>query len=144
MGYDHISVHNEIDVEFVGGRRRGLQTNYFSRWKDPNANSGSGHEVFHELDFDTTQNFNLYTFRWNKRGIDWYVNGKHIRKVRANHGVPNPMVSPLRIVANVWAVDASRTNSWAGPLDRRVYRTTADYKWIKFQAGEYCQIPRGC
>lgn len=56
------SEQNEIDVEFVGKSHNMVQTNFFSRLYDPDANSGSGNEQQHDLGFDATQTWAAYSF----------------------------------------------------------------------------------
>lgn len=140
------SEQNEIDVEFVGKSHNMVQTNFFSRLYDPDANSGSGNEQQHDLGFDATQTWAAYSFRWRKNRIDWWVNDRLLRTQEVYEGgpaVPNPEEVRLRILANIWAVDKS-AEEWAGPLDTSFYETSARYLWIRYEPGENCNILNNC
>lgn len=79
-----------------------MQTNFFSRVKDPKANSGSGNEEFHSLGFNAAKSFHMYGFKWTNSKIEWYVDGKKIRTVfKKQADLPSPDYSPMRVVANV-------------------------------------------
>lgn len=135
---------NEIDVEFVGKDTTRVQTNYFSRIKDPHANSGSGVERWHDLGFDAAANFHAYGYRWTHDAIEWYADGKLIRTARASESrIPSPDYSPMRIVANTWPVNR-QAEEWAGPLDTSVYQTSAKYRWMKFTKGHNCHVESHC
>jgi endo-1,3-1,4-beta-glycanase ExoK len=139
--FDSNPLHNEIDIEFIGKDTRGFQSNYFSRYFNPNANSGSGNELWHTLDFDASQRFHMYSFKWTAKGIQWFVDGRHVRSALADQTrIPSPGYSPMRIVTNIWAVN-KQAEEWAGPLDKTVYSTSSAIKWISHEAGDGCNIP---
>jgi hypothetical protein len=52
--------------------------------------------------------------------------------------------STMRIKANVWAVDASKTNGWAGQLPQSPIQTDAKYDWISYEQGANCQVKTHC
>lgn len=137
-------LHNEIDVEFVGKNTRGFQSNYFSRYHDKNANSGSGNEQWHDLDFDTAAGFHKYSFKWTPKGIVWWVDGHQVRSVGVGDGVPSPNYSPARVVGNIWPVN-EQAEEWAGSVDPAMTYSNAKYKWIQYEAGESCgPSPKRC
>lgn len=79
-----------------------MQTNFFSRFKDPKANSGSGNEDLHSLGFNAAESYHMYGFKWIDGKIEWFVDGKKIRTVFAGQSdLPSPGYSPVRVVANV-------------------------------------------
>lgn len=144
--HDSNPLHNEIDIEFIGKDSRGLQSNYFSRYFDPSANSASGNEQWHKLDFDASSSFHMYTFKWTSSAIEWFVDGKKIRTAWGSKTrIPSPDYSPMRVVANVWPVN-KQAEEWAGPLDKSVYSTSAEYKWMTYAEGGKCGSPtdRSC
>jgi beta-glucanase (GH16 family) len=123
-----------------------VQTNFFSRTYDPNANSGSGNEQKHELEFSTTDTFASYSFRWRKGRLDWWVNDRLLRTATACEGgprIPDPEQVSLKIHANIWAVN-KQAEEWAGPLDPSFYETAAKYLWIWYEPGENCNIKSDC
>lgn len=141
---DGVKEMNEIDIEFVGKDTTRVQTNFFRRIKDANANSGSGHEQMIDLGFDASEDFHSYAFRWTAEGATWYVDGREVRTVSSREKLfPDPSYSTLRIRANIWAVN-KQAEEWAGPLDQEFEATSASYKWIKFVEGTECQVESSC
>ena len=69
--------HNEIDIEFLGYDTRSFQANY---WTNDDAYAG-GHEAMVYLDFDASQAFHRYAFKWHSGGIEWYVDGARVYAV---------------------------------------------------------------
>lgn len=135
--HDPNPLHNEIDVEFIGKNTWGFQSNFFSRYFDKNANSGSGNEGWHDLDFDTAAGFHKYSFKWTTSGIVWWVDGVQVRNVWGGNGVPSPNYSPMRVVGNIWPVN-EQAQEWAGPLSPSMTYSNAKYKWIVHEAGDHC------
>jgi endo-1,3-1,4-beta-glycanase ExoK len=141
--FDRQPLHNEIDVEFVGVDTTRVQTNYFSRYFNPAANSGSGVERWHDLGFDAAQGYHVYGFKWTSGAIEWFADGNSIRTAAASETrIPSPDYSPMRICANIWPVN-QQAEEWAGPLDTTVYSTKASYKWMRYDAGADCSVATG-
>lgn len=137
---------NEIDIEFIGKERNKVQTNFFSRLYDPNANSGSGNEQMHDVGYDVHQNYGAYSIRWREDRIDWWVNGYNVRTefvTTDGPKLPLPHELGLKISANVWAVN-KQAEEWAGPLDTSFYETQSRYAWIHHDPGENCDIKTNC
>ena len=130
-------MHNEIDVEIIGKDTWGFQSNFFSRHYDKSANSGSGNEGWHPLDFDTAAGFHSYTFKWTPYGITWWVDGNQVRNVWGGEGVPSPNYSPMRVMGNIWPVN-EQAEEWAGPLNHEMTYSNAKYKWVVHEAGSHC------
>lgn len=143
-GRERNEVHNEIDIEFVGKDTRKFQSNFFSRVKDPHANSGSGAEQMHSLPFDAADSFHAYGIKWTNGYIQWYVDGQIVRHVSAAEAhIPSPQYSTMRILANIWPVN-DQAQEWAGPLDHDVYETQAKYTSMSFSSGESCHVRAWC
>lgn len=135
---------NEIDIEFVGKDTTRVQTNFFRRIKDPNANSGSGREQMIDLGFDASKEFHAYAFRWTTEGARWYVDGREVRAIYSrDEPFPDPRYSTLRMRANIWAVN-KQAEEWAGPLDHGFDLTSAAYRWMKFVEGSECKVETSC
>lgn len=109
------------------------------------ADSASGNEQWHDLGFDAAQSFNSYSMKWSGWGIEWFVNERLVRTALRNESqdMPDPFYSPMRVVANIWPVD-SKTIQWAGQVSDNFMFTKAEYAWIRFEAGETCQILSDC
>lgn len=138
------NAHNEIDVEFVGEDTKRLQTNWFNRPHGSTSNSSSGHEVWHDLDFDAAAAFHAYGFKWTPAGITWYVDGTPIRHVDSDHErLPQPSYSRLRIAGNLWPVNKA-LESWAGKVDAGLNYASSEYRWIEFERGNGCSVRPAC
>lgn len=140
------SQFNEIDIEFIGKERNKMQTNFFNRLYDPEANSGSGNEQLHDVGFDVHLNYAAYSFRWRRGKIEWWVNDQLVRTQVDAWGaptLPNPDDMNLQILANVWSVN-KQAEEWAGPLDPNFYETDARFLWIHHEPGENCNVKTRC
>lgn len=119
-----------------------MQSNFFNRWKDRSANSGSGNEVMHDLGFNAFERYAAYEFKWTYSHCAWYVNGRPIRIEWAHEkNLPSPDYSTMRIAANIWPVN-KQAEEWAGPLPVSLQQTQAKFSYISFEGGENCR-PRG-
>ena len=129
--------HNEIDIEFLGYDTRAFQANF---WTNDDAYAG-GHEVMVYLDFDASQAFHHYAFKWHSGGIEWYVDGALVYAVADSPADPTPKAgdSLQKIMMNVWPVDAT-AQGWAGTFVYPGYPLHGDYDWIRYTAGEDCNI----
>ncbi|RJX71394.1 1,3-beta-glucanase [Vibrio sinensis] len=128
--------HNEIDIEFLGSNTNMVQLNF---WTDDDGYTNT-HESLVFLDFDASQSFHRYGIYWSKSGIEWFIDGKSIFKVRNNPVDPTPSAdsSKLRVMANVWATNPDIAN-WAGEFDiskRETYR--AKYRNFSFTPDTSC------
>ena len=110
---------DEIDIEFLGKDTTKVQFNYFTNGK-------GNHEKLYDLDFDATEEFHTYGFRWAKDSITWYVDGKEVHK--ADKDIP---VTPSKIMMNVW--NGIGVDSWLGKYDGTT-PLTAEYQWARFTA----------
>lgn len=143
-----LHMHNEIDIEFVGKNTRQMQSNYFARQNfrvDPNDSNASGVEGHHDLDFDASERFHSYSFRWASWGIQWYVGHKLVRTVyRSDDPVmPDPDFGPMRLSANVWAVMPA-AEGWAGRPRDALTETKSEIAWIRYDRGDDCKITPEC
>jgi endo-1,3-1,4-beta-glycanase ExoK len=131
-------------MEFIGVSPHMIQTNFFSRWKDPGANSASGNEVLHHLGFNANDLFAAYAFKWTHSYIAWYVNGRPIRIVWSHERqLPSPSYSTMRIAANAWVVN-KQAEEWAGPVAGDLTQSEAKYAWMSFTEGGDCQPRTHC
>ncbi len=129
-------IHNEIDIEFLGSNTNMVQLNY---WTDDDAYENS-HETLIFLDFDASHDFHRYGIAWSETGIEWFIDGRSVLKVRDNRYDPTPKTSSsrLRVMANVWATDPEISN-WAGLFDTNSpSEHTAFYKNFRFQPNSNC------
>ena len=111
--------HDEIDFEFLGRDTTKVQTNYF-------VNGEGGHEELTELGFDAGYGFHTYAFEWRPNSIEWFIDGRSVRKVtRAKGPLPS---HPGKIGAFVWATHLS---DWAGGFAPNSLIETV-YDYIRF------------
>lgn len=124
--------HAEIDIEFVYRRRLGkiaLQSNYFT-------NSTGYNEKFHFPPIVPQDDFHNYGFKFTKKKIEWYANGRLIRT--ASRNIPSEKDGPFRMFMNVW-VAGPKAFLWAGYYKHRKGVETI-YDKIKYTRGENCRI----
>jgi endo-1,3-1,4-beta-glycanase ExoK len=110
---------DEIDIEFLGGDTTKMQTNYF-------VNGEGHHEKLIALGFDAAYGFHTYAFEWRRNSIEWFVDGRRVRKVTRARG---PLPShPGKIGAFIWATNLSE---WAGGFTYQ-YPIAAEYDYILY------------
>nr|5SV8_A Chain A, probable xyloglucan endotransglucosylase/hydrolase protein 19 [Vitis vinifera] len=97
---------DEIDFEFLGKDKRIVQTNYYT--------AGTGNrEAIHDLGFDCSDGFHEYVIKWGPDLIQWLIDGKVIRSVRADgEGFPQ---KPMFLYASVWDASYIDEGRWTGP-----------------------------
>jgi endo-1,3-1,4-beta-glycanase ExoK len=111
--------YDEIDFEFLGRDTTKLQTNYF-------VNGGETHEKLIALGFDAASSFHTYAYEWRPDSIEWFVDGRSVRKVTRAMG---PLPShPGKISALTWATSL---RDWAGPFRYRE-PIVAEYDYIRY------------
>jgi beta-glucanase (GH16 family) len=128
---------NEIDIEFLGFDTRQFQANFWTN--DDNYNNG--HEYLVGLDFDASQDFHRYGFRWTSTGIEWFVDGTSVYQVFDTAAEPTPKASESlqKVMMNVWPVD-STASSWAGEFHYPGAALQGIYDWVRYEAGEDCSF----
>lgn len=95
---------DEIDIEFVGKRSRGVEYNYWRAGR-------KGVYSREPLDFDISERMNLYAFEWHPDEIIWFVNGiEHYRSPRDGSRLPTHAGN---IYLSAWTGTASM-HAWTG------------------------------
>ncbi|GAB6090562.1 beta-glucanase [Spirochaeta dissipatitropha] len=114
---------DEIDIEILGKDTRVMQTNYFT-------NGVGGKEVYIDLGFDASEDFNEYAFEWLPDEINWFVNGELVHTEDGSKGkIPD---TPAKIMVNLWP--GTGVDAWTGSFDDSVLPVTAEYAYIKYTA----------
>ncbi|KAK3196628.1 transglycosylase [Lecanicillium sp. MT-2017a] len=123
----------EIDWEWLGSKPNEVQTNYFPRGGDNGVyNRGGKHAV---SSADTT--FHTYTVDWTPDSINWLVDGKSVRELKASDAGDMFPQTPMRVKLGTWYPSkegGSQQGSieWAGgPLDLSKGPYNAYYKSLK-------------
>lgn len=129
--------HNEIDVEFVGSDTRRVQFNF---WTNDDSYT-SRNEVAVDLGFDAADAAHVYGFKWTATGIRWYVDGTLVLEAFDSPANPTPKAgeSLHRIMMNLWPVDETAAG-WAGTFVWSGTPVTATYDWVRYTAGEACEV----
>jgi beta-glucanase (GH16 family) len=129
--------HNEIDIEFLGNDTRSVQLNY---WTNDDTYA-SRNEVLIPLAFDPTAQSHAYAFKWTSGGIRWYIDGQLVHEALDSFGNPTPKASDSlqKIMVNLWPVDESAA-AWAGTFQYPGAPLHALYEWVRYTAGEDCEI----
>lgn len=123
----------EIDWEWLGSKPNEVQTNYFPRGGDNGVyNRGGTHEV---SSADTT--FHTYTVDWTPDSINWLVDGKSVRELKASDAGDMFPQTPMRVKLGTWYPSKEGGSQpgaieWAGgPLDLSKGPYNAYYKSLK-------------
>lgn len=127
--------HNEIDIEFVGGRSDIVQFNY---WTNDDSYA-SRNEYPLTLGFRAAAEPHNYGFRWTADGIAWYVDGTLAYQVDDGPLDPTPKASDSlqKVMMNVWPVDATAA-AWAGTFVYPGSPLHARYEWVRYDPHPDC------
>ncbi|KAG7438436.1 putative glycosidase crf1 [Fusarium oxysporum f. sp. raphani] len=105
---------DEIDWEWLGGDATQVQSNYFSKGETTTYDRGGFHDIVEPL---TT--FHKYSIEWNKDAVQWIIDGKIVRTLKAAEAKGFPE-SPMQIKLGTWCAGGSQTEEgtvmWAGGL----------------------------
>lgn len=113
--------HDEVDIEFIGKRSNGVEYNYFK-------NGRKGAYSREKLEFDISEQMNLYAFEWHPDEIIWFVNGEeHYRSPRDSSRIPS---HPGNIYISAWT-GIERMYDWTGPA-RFGDSAQAEYACVSF------------
>jgi endo-1,3-1,4-beta-glycanase ExoK len=124
------NVHDEIDFEFLGKSPQSVQLNYY-------VGKVGGRETAPFLGFDASAGFHDYAFVWMPDRIEWYIDGKLVRRA---DGAQQP-VTPGQFFLSLWN-GSSTVNDWLGAFDATRTPVMAEIDWIGFtKAGERCKFP---
>jgi endo-1,3-1,4-beta-glycanase ExoK len=133
------SPHDEIDFEFLGKDRRGVQVNYFVDGKKEFNGRANGETVV--FDFDTTTEMSEYAFEWTPQALRWFANGKLVYERRGEPGYPLPS-HPSKIYLSVWSGQGEDSKWWLGPFEYSGRPIVASIERVAYTAaGEPCQFP---
>ncbi len=106
---------DEIDWEWVGGDNTQVQSNYFSKGDDSTFDRGG----FHDVDSPITQ-FHMYTIDWTPEAIQWIINGKTVRTLKAADVGDKYPQSPMQIRLGAWTAGREGapegTIEWSGGI----------------------------
>nr|AGT17107.1 xyloglucan endotransglucosylase/hydrolase protein [Saccharum hybrid cultivar R570] len=126
--------HDELDLEFLGNRRRHewrLQTNVYG-----NGSTARGREERYLMPFDPTAAAHRFSILWSSRAVIFYVDGVAIREVPRSAAMAGDYPSkPMAVYATIW--DGS---TWA--TDNGRYKV--NYRRGPFTAEFSGLVIRGC
>lgn len=131
-GKEHGTQHDEIDFEFLGKDRQGVQLNYFG--------AGAGkHEHVAKLGHDASGSLATYAFEWRPDSIRWFVNGKLVHSAKKEAGKPFP-ATPSKIILSIW--NGINLDHWLGKFAAPDEPLVAEYDFVAFTPiGEPCHFP---
>ena len=100
--------HDEIDFEFLGKNPTKVQLNYYS-------GNDFAHEVWLDLDFDSSQDYHHYGFYWDEKDITWYIDFKPVYR-QLNISTPS---HECKIFTSFWKTNSKfkAVLDWAGDFD---------------------------
>lgn len=127
--------HNEIDIEFVGGRSDLVQFNY---WTNDDGYASRNERILN-LAFRASLAPHNYGFKWTAAGIRWYVDGTMVDEVLDTPANPTPKAheSLQKVMMNVWPVDATAAG-WAGTFAYPGEPLHARYEWVRYDPHPDC------
>jgi beta-glucanase (GH16 family) len=114
------SIKDEIDWEWPGDQTTEAQTNYFWQGVIPQTTGGATENGL----TDTSQNYHEYTIDWQKDALNFLIDGKTVRTLKAsdtmNGSVSQYPNTPSRIQLSLWPAgissEAPGTVQWAGGM----------------------------
>jgi endo-1,3-1,4-beta-glycanase ExoK len=126
--------HHEIDFEFLGKDREGVQLNYF-------VNGRGKHEKIIALGFDASATMNDYALEWMPESLRWFANGRLIQEIKSSEDTPLPS-RPGKIMLSVWSGAGADTEGWLGRFAYPGQPLTVGVEYVAFtEAGKPCQFP---
>lgn len=115
------TIHDEVDLEFVGTRTKNVEFNVFRRGRPRGSKRQS-------LKFDASAEFHTYAFDWQPDYVDWYVDGVKVHRLTKSEHVPQV---PSKIMMNLWA---GNIEAWHGPAKFEP-GTQAVFRCLSFSPG---------
>ncbi len=122
---------DEVDFETVGAENKQIQSNYFSKGDDSTYNRGGFHDVDSPLTVSHT-----YAFDWTAEKVEWFINGKSVRVLKASDVGDKFPQSPMQVKVGAWVAgydgNAPGTIEWSGGVaDFSNGPATAIYQSVK-------------
>ncbi|MCX6238706.1 MAG: family 16 glycosylhydrolase [Bacteroidia bacterium] len=124
----------EIDIEFVDGNndKKKLETNFhYGEWIPCENKETIDLRNFSTLNFNTDDNFHIYSFEWTKTYLAWSVDNIEVyRKTGVEKPeITNNLTSAQHIVLNIWTPLSN--DNWSGKLNENDLPAKVEYDWIK-------------
>lgn len=92
---------DEIDWEFLGGNTTHVMTNYFGKGNTTDFTRGKEYPTANPM-----EDFHNYTIEWTKERIEWWMDGKLLRTLKADEapmgGKEYPQ-TPMTVRLGAWA-----------------------------------------
>jgi len=99
------TVHDEIDMEFLGSNPNTVDLTFYSNGVEYGA-------VQVPLGFNASQAFHTYKIAWTPTSIKWYADSALIYTSPKGAAIP---VTPGKVLLSLWA-GTSALNAWLGPF----------------------------
>lgn len=106
---------DEVDMEFLGGNNTHGSTNFFGKGR-----LDYGQSKWHFMPKGLQDNYHNYTTTWTEDKIDWFIDGEHVRELKATdaNNTENYPQTPMRLSIGIWAGGdptlPEGTRQWAG------------------------------
>ncbi|EDO17915.1 hypothetical protein Kpol_1010p31 [Vanderwaltozyma polyspora DSM 70294] len=88
---------DEIDIEWLGGDKNEVQSNFFSKGVTTTYNRG----MFHPVN-DSVSAFHNYTLDWQQDKTQWYIDGTLVRTLNSDDSEGYPQ-TPMSLYIGIWA-----------------------------------------
>lgn len=122
----------EIDIELPGDNPRHMLVNVYFNPGDDGADMGFGYRGSPyrvDLNFDTTEDYHLYSIDWRPDAIIWSVDQRIVHQRASWDPTPIPHL-PMRLHANLWA---PRSEELAGRITAAGLPARARFKNISIR-----------
>lgn len=119
----------EIDIEYLGNKNTGFQSNIITGWAESKLMS----EKFHVTDADPGSGFHTYVLEWTPDSVRWFFDSKLIRSTTSQNSdqVAEMQDLPQTFRMNIWA---STSVGWVGRFDSASLPAYQVIKYMKYAA----------
>lgn len=120
-------VWNEIDIEVIGKKSDGFQTNIISGTAESKVTT----EEMISTGSKISDDFHTYTIEWTPDYVAWYFDGKEVRRNDSSNDSKKQvaaLVEEQSLRFNLWS---SKSEEWVGPLYQKNIPIEQEIDYIK-------------
>jgi len=130
---------NEIDIEFVDlfNSRNQFEINFHYGELNNRENASTIYlQNFPQLNFNTDDDFHIYSFEWTPSYIEWFVDGISVKRYTSTDkpSIVNYLTHAQHIMLNIWTPVDLLKYTWAGGLNENDLPVSIQYDWVKHYA----------
>jgi len=122
---------SEIDIEVLGNKPTGFQSNLITGYASDQTTS----ETFHDNASDVSKAYHTYMLDWTPDSVVWKIDGLKVRKTDVSETVKHQVLdlrdSTETYRMNLWASSAT---DWVGKLDTTELPILQIVHWMRYSA----------